>query len=110
VLRAIGSLLPPPPPGTPGPFALSEDGRIEGACEVHGLTVVYKSRVACPMLYGNLADGAKAFLGTGPAAAAIYNSNRQAVEETIARALQPFNVTDDMYFLQNSFLVFMATK
>ena len=29
ILKAIGSLLPPPPPGTPGPFALSEDGAIE---------------------------------------------------------------------------------
>ncbi|MCE7766568.1 methyltransferase domain-containing protein, partial [Pseudomonas putida] len=29
VLKSIGALLPPPPPGTPGPFALSEDGKVE---------------------------------------------------------------------------------
>ena len=30
-LREIGSLLPPPPPGAPGPFALSEPGALQRA-------------------------------------------------------------------------------
>jgi ubiquinone/menaquinone biosynthesis C-methylase UbiE len=28
-LAALGSLMPPPPPGAPGPFALSQDGALE---------------------------------------------------------------------------------
>src|SRR5205814_1806979 len=28
-LAALGALLPPPPPGAPGPWALSEDGALE---------------------------------------------------------------------------------
>jgi hypothetical protein len=32
------------------------------------------------------------------------------VEETISQALTPFHLVDDLYFLQNSFLVFIAQK
>src|SRR6185295_17978082 len=37
ILKAISTLLPPPPPGTPGPFALSEDGKVETILESIGL-------------------------------------------------------------------------
>ena len=47
-LKAIGSLLPPLPPGTPGPFALSEDGKIEGIFKNIGLRLLQKTLVACP--------------------------------------------------------------
>lgn len=110
VLKSIGSLLPPPPPGTPGPFALSEDGKIESVFGSSGLKLTYKSMVACPFLYASLADGIKSFMGTGPAAAAINHTDKKTVEDTIAKALKPFNVTDDLHFLQNHFLVFIAEK
>ena len=51
VLKAIGTLLPPPAPGTPGPFALSEDGRMEGEFAVNDLKLIFKTRVSCPFLY-----------------------------------------------------------
>jgi SAM-dependent methyltransferase len=110
VLKAIGSLLPPPPAGTPGPFALSEDGKIESSFENIGMHVVYRASVPCPFLYSSLGDGIKSFMGTGPAAAAINNSNKQTVEATIAKALQPFHVVDDLHFLENQFLFFIAQK
>jgi SAM-dependent methyltransferase len=110
VLKSIGALLPPLPPGTPGPFALSEDGKIEKTFEHIGLNLAYKTRVACPFLYASLADGIKSFMGTGPAAAAMNNRDEKTVEETIARALQPFHEADDLHFLQNHFLVFIAEK
>lgn len=110
VLKSIGTLLPPPPPGTPGPFALSEDGKIESVLESNGLKLTNKITVPCPFLYASLGDGIKSFMGTGPAAAAISHSNKETVEHTIAKALQPFNVADDLYFLQNHFLVFIAEK
>ncbi len=110
ILKAIGSLLPPPPPGTPGPFALSEDGKIESICNEIGFKMVYKTRVACPILYNSLSDGIKSFMGTGPAAAALNYADKETVEETIARALQPFRLTEGLHFLQNHFLVFIAEK
>jgi SAM-dependent methyltransferase len=110
VLKAIGTLLPPPAPGTPGPFALSEDGRMEGEFAVNDLKMIFKTRVSCPFLYSSLTDGIKSFMGTGPAAAAMNYSSREIVEETISQALTPFHLVDDLYFLQNSFLVFIARK
>lgn len=110
VLKAIGKLLPPPPPGTPGPFALSEDRRIENSCKNAKLKVVYKNTVACPFLYSNLHDGIQSFMGTGPAAAALNHNEKQAVEIAIADALMPFGQVDGLYSLQNSFLLFIAEK
>lgn len=110
ILKAIGSLLPPPPPGTPGPFALSEDGKIENLFEKNGLELLERLSISCPFLYATLADGIKSYLGTGPAAAAINNNPGELVEETIKKALQQFRVADDFYFMQNQFLVFIGSK
>jgi len=110
VLRAIGTHLPPPPAGTPGPFALSEAGKIEGILEKMGMSFIYKTSVPCPILYSNLAEGVKSFMSTGPAAAALNLVDKEVVEATISRALQPFRVTDDFHYLHNQFLLFIAEK
>ncbi|MFT3911958.1 MAG: class I SAM-dependent methyltransferase [Ferruginibacter sp.] len=110
ILKAIGALLPPPPPGAPSPFALSEDGKIESICTSIGLTVISKTKVACPMLYNNMDEAIKSFLGTGPAAAALNQVSSSVVEQTIAKAMKPYRLTEDMYHLQNSFLLFVVEK
>ncbi len=110
VLKAISALLPPPPPGTPGPFALSEEGKIEKILAALDLKLVYKTSVVCPFLYATLADGVKSYMGTGPAAAALNYASKKHVEQTIATALQPYHLTEDIYYLQNSFLLFIAEK
>ena len=110
VLKAISALLPPPPPGTPGPFALSEDGKIEAICDGIGLRMIYRTRVSCPLLYHCMAHGVKSFMGTGPAASAMNYTDKEIVEETIIKALRPFRITEDIHFLQNHFLLFIAQK
>ncbi|MES2851163.1 MAG: class I SAM-dependent methyltransferase [Bacteroidota bacterium] len=110
VLKAIGTLLPPPPAGTPGPFALSEDGKLENTCNSIGLKVVYQTRVACPFLYHSLSDGIRSFLGTGPAAIALNHVSEKKLQQTIANALSPYHLTEEMYYLQNSFILLIAEK
>jgi SAM-dependent methyltransferase len=110
VLKAISSLLPPPPPGTPGPFALSEDGKMESVFKNFGLRLLNKTTVACPIMYRSVEDGIKSFMSTGPAASAMKYAEKRTVEQTIAEALDRFRVIDDLHFLQNHFLVFIATK
>lgn len=110
VLKAIGSLLPPPPPGTPGPFALSEEGKIESVFEKIGFRTFYQTKVSCPLFFNSLSEGIKSFMSVGPAAAAMNHNSEIKVKETIAEALQPFKLTEDMYHLQNQFLVFIAEK
>lgn len=110
ILKAIGSLLPPPPAGAPGPFALSEDGKIESILESLDLKPIYKTKVSCPFLYHSINDAVKSFMGTGPAAAAANYTTEKEVREKITAAFQPFRLTEDMYHLQNSFLLFIAEK
>jgi SAM-dependent methyltransferase len=110
ILKEINFLVPPPPPGTPGPFALSEEGKIESICREADLKVIYKTTVACPILYRNMLEGVKSFMSTGPAAIAMNYTDKNTVENTIARALRPFRVTEDLYFMQNYFLVFIIEK
>lgn len=110
VLKAIGSLLPIPPPGMPGPFALSEDGYIDHYFDKNELLPIYKTRVACPFLFTSLEDAVKSFISTGQAAAAINNNSRQIVEEAISIALQPYRVADGFHFLQNHFQISIAKK
>lgn len=110
VLKAIGSLLPPPPAGTPGPFALSEDGKMESIFEKLNLKLIYKETVPCPFLYASLSNGVKSFMGTGPAATALNSNEKTKVEKTIADALQQYHAVDNFYFLQNHFLLFIGKK
>ena len=110
ILKAIGSLLPPPPAGTPGPFALSEEGKIEQILQSLSLKLVYKTAISCPFIYYNLNDGIKSFMGTGPAAAAMNHVNEKTVQQIIAKALQPYHLTEELYHLENSFLLFVAEK
>lgn len=110
VLKQLGTLLPPPPPGTPGPFALSEDGVMEKNLENLGLQLEFKETVACPFLYADLSDGVKSFLGTGPAAAALNKNDTKVVEQNLSNSLKAFHVADGFHFLMNNFLLFIARK
>jgi ubiquinone/menaquinone biosynthesis C-methylase UbiE len=110
VLKAISKLLPPPPPGTPGPFALSEEGKIEGICKQTGLHMLAKHVVPCPFIYRNLQEGIMSFMGTGPAAIALGSHDKATVENVIAEAIRPYELVDGMHFMQNQYLVFIVTK
>jgi SAM-dependent methyltransferase len=110
ILKAISTLLPPPPPGTPGPFALSEDGKVEAVLGGLGFNNISKTKVPCPFLYHSLTNAINSFMGTGPAAAALNQNPKAVVEGVIADAFEKFDLTDDMYFIMNSFLLFVAEK
>jgi SAM-dependent methyltransferase len=110
VLKAIGGLIPPPPPGTPGPFALSEEGKVESILKALGLHLEIRRSVGCQFIYPTLADGVKSFMGTGPAAIALNNVEKTVVEDTIKKALTPYHTADNFYYLLNHFLLFVARK
>lgn len=110
ILKAINALLPASPVDASSPFALSEDGKMEEMFEQTGLKLVSKTKVACPFLYGSQSDAVKSFMGTAPAAAAISNSNKKTVQQAIEKAMRPYCVCEEFYFLQNNFLVFIVEK
>jgi len=110
ILQAITSLVPPPPPGTPSPFALSGNGIMEDICEGIGLNMICKRKVACPFLYKDLHEAINSFMSTGPAVSAAIYRDQGVVKDAIAEAFHRFHICDDIYFLQNQFLLFIAEK
>jgi SAM-dependent methyltransferase len=88
-LAALGSLLPPPPPGTPGPFALSEDGALalgEQAC----LTPMHMEDAACVWNYPDLETALKGILSLGPTVRAVQVVGEKRVREVVTAAIAPY--------------------
>ena len=54
VVAALSKFLPPPPPGAPGPFALSAPGRVEGLLQQAGLAPLTSGEVECPFEFPDL--------------------------------------------------------
>ncbi|MGB8193365.1 MAG: class I SAM-dependent methyltransferase [Chitinophagaceae bacterium] len=110
VHRAVIDLLPPPPPGTPGPFALSEEGKIESFCKSAGLKVINKQTIFCPwQLTGDDALLA-AFMCTGPCVKTADIVGEEAVHNAIITSAQPYGITDDVYYMKNYLTVFITEK
>jgi SAM-dependent methyltransferase len=110
VLKAVAGLLPPPPPGTPGPFALSEEGKIEAICSLVGLKVIEKQTVYCPWQFSGEESLHRAFLSTGPCVKAVQHTSEDIVKAIITSSAQPYSLADDIYFMQNHFTFFITEK
>jgi SAM-dependent methyltransferase len=110
VLQAVANLLPPPPAGTPGPFALSEEGKVEAICQSVGLRVIYKETVFCPWQFSGDEALQQAFLCTAPCAKAAQSVGELKVRKTIIDSAQPYNLADDIYFMRNDFTFFITEK
>jgi SAM-dependent methyltransferase len=103
ILRALASQLPPPPPGAPGPFALSADGALEALLREAGIEPFATEDVPTPWSYDSRETAVRAHLSSGPAARAIEHSGERSVREAIAAVIAPFALPDGGYELRNSF-------
>jgi SAM-dependent methyltransferase len=108
-LKALGSLLPPPPPGAPGPFALSAPGALEALVEEAGLTPAKAFDVEVVWEYADDDEMLRAFLSGGPPARAIREAGEQAVRAAIDDAIGPYRTSDGAYRLENVFRVLVST-
>ncbi len=109
-VAALGSLMPPPPPGAPGPFALSEDGAVAALVKQAGLTPIYTDDVECIWDYADLEIALKGLLSSGPASKAIQASGEQPVREAVANAIAPFKQASGSYRLKNQFRYVIAMR
>jgi SAM-dependent methyltransferase len=107
-LKAVGSMLPPPPPGAPGPFALSQDGALEKLIADAGLTPRQASDVDTPWHYADLAGALRGMLSAGPAIRAIRHSGENRVTEALTVAIAPFRTETGSYVLRNKARYVMA--
>lgn len=108
-IKAMGSLLPPPPPGAPGPFALSADGALEALAIKSGLTPSVVKTVACPWDYPNEMTALRGLLSSGPAIRAIQEKGEDTVRNLILQVISPFKTSSGGYYLTNNFRYLIAT-
>ncbi len=107
-LAALRPLLPPPPPGAPGPFALSGDGALEALASAAGLTPKGVEDVDCIFEYPDLQTALRGLNSAGPAVKAIETSGETAVRDAVTKALAPFRLASGAYRMKNRFRYLIA--
>jgi len=110
LVKALGPLLPPPPPGAPGPFALSDETALRALASQAGLTPLEILDVDCPFAYRNL-DAALAGLGSsGVAERARNHSGQDAVDDAHKKVLASFRRPDGSYHIGAVFRCLIARR
>lgn len=107
-LKAVGSLLPPPPPGAPAPLALSQPGVAEDLIAGAGLTLQETGEVDCPFEYPDDDVALKALCSAGPVVRAIRAVGEEQVYEVVLRSMAPYKRSDGSYRQRNKFRYFIA--
>jgi SAM-dependent methyltransferase len=102
-LAAIGKLLPPPPPGAPGPFALSDSDTIVRLFGEAGLTISSTADITVAWSYRDEASAIAALTASGPVVRAIHHAGEKAVRTATAAFLEPFQTPDGGYRITNVF-------
>lgn len=109
LVAALKPLLPPPPPGAPGPFALSDKAALTALVESAGLRPVDIVDAECTWRYPDLATGLRALGSSGVAFRAMETSGQEALDKAHATALAPFVQNDGSYAIGATFRWLLAT-
>jgi len=110
VLSSVASLLPEPPPSSPGPLALSGDGKIEKILNEAGFKILEKGTAECNWNFSSLDEALKGILSAGPSAEAIRYAGIDKVKTQLIQTLKDFNIYDKIYVLDNVFHYTIAGK
>ncbi len=94
LVASLKPLLPPPPPGAAGPFALSDEKLLRAFASQAGLKPVEVFDIESPWIYPNLETAMRGLRSSGVAAKAIEHTSLEAVNQAHQAALEPF-VQDD---------------
>jgi len=97
LVMALRPLLPPPPPGAPGPFALSDEATLRAFAARAGLGAFDMMDVDSPWHYPNLATALRALGSSGVSARAIEHSGEEALDRAHREALARFRQPDGSY-------------
>jgi ubiquinone/menaquinone biosynthesis C-methylase UbiE len=108
LVAALKPLLPPPPPGAPGPFALSDEATLRAFATGAGLDPAEVFDVDSPWHYRDLATALRGLGSAGVAARAMENSGEQAVDSAYAAALAAFRRPDGSYRIGATFRCLLA--
>ena len=103
LVAALKPLLPPPPAGAPGPFALSDRAALIRFAESAGLRPLEVQDVECTWDYADLETAMRAFGSAGVAVRAAENTSQDAVDRAHEAALKPFARPDGGFRLHAVF-------
>jgi hypothetical protein len=95
--------MPPPPPGAPGPFALSDEGALRAFADAAGLTPIDVLDIAATVAYPDERTAVRALNSSGVAARAIENSDEDAVTAAHKAAIAPFRSADGSFHIAATF-------
>jgi hypothetical protein len=109
IIGALRPLLPPPPPGAPGPFALSDERTLKDFAREAGLTPVEIIDVKGAFQFPDLDTALRGFASSGVAMRAIEHSGLEAVNQAHAEALAPFRQANGSYASDAIFRCLIAT-
>jgi SAM-dependent methyltransferase len=89
-LAALGRLLPPPPPGAPGPFALSQPGALRSLLAAAGFEVTLTADAAAAYAYADEETALRGLLSAGPAVRAASIAGAEAARDATRAAIAPY--------------------
>jgi SAM-dependent methyltransferase len=110
IIAALGPLMPPPPPGSPGPFALSDEHALRAFAEAAKLVPSELLDVPATIAYPDEATAIRALNSSGVAARAIEQSGDAAVSAAHKAALEPFRLADGSFQIAASFRCLFAQR
>jgi SAM-dependent methyltransferase len=102
-LFSLGSLMPPPPPGTPGPFALSDNDALAELFADAGLSVAEIQDVQCTFAYPDTRTAIAALSSAGPVVRVAEHAGPDAVRADIEAFLERHVRDDGSYAIKNPF-------
>jgi SAM-dependent methyltransferase len=103
LMGVLKSLVPSPPPGTPGPFALSDEHALRGFAASADLEPMEVVDVDAPFRYPNLPTALRGLTASGNAVRAAEVSGDDAVREAYARSVAEFLQADGSYRIGATF-------
>ena len=108
VITALGPLLPPPPPGAAGPFALSGEAALRALADAAGLKAESLFDVIEPVRYPALATALRGLNSSGVAARAMGVVSEAAVTAAHSAALAPYATSEGGYEIGAAFRCLLA--
>ena len=108
-LQSLGALMPPPPPGAPGPFALCGRDALEEFFAGCGLEVAEIADVMCTFAYPDTQTAIAALSSAGPVVRIAEHAGEEAVRLDIEAFLQRHVRADGTYAIRNPFRYAVST-
>jgi SAM-dependent methyltransferase len=108
-LQSLGALMPPPPHGAPGPFALSNRDALEQFFASAGLEVAEVADVMCTFAYPDTTAAFKALSAGGPVVRVAEHAGEDAVRLDIEAFLAQHVRADGSYAIRNPFRYAVST-